>query len=103
MLVTIQHVLAHIPKAELWPFLIGFPFNLRVLYFLQVELRHLDGGAPNRQETMNQLDRFQMRFDQMSNGRGQPALRLSSIEQPTRPIAGFAIPPRTAELTTRGK
>jgi hypothetical protein len=67
----------------------GFPFNLRMLYSLQVELRYLDGGSPNRQETMNQPDRFQMRFDQMPNGKGKPALRLSSVEQPTRTIPGF--------------
>jgi hypothetical protein len=81
----------------------GFPLNLRRLYSLQVELRSLDGGSPNRQETMNQPDRFQMRFDQMPNGKGKSALRLSLVEQPVRPIPGSAIPPRTAKLTASSK
>src|SRR5690349_11429371 len=69
-----------------------------MLYFLQVELCHLDGDSPNRQEMMKLLDRFQMCFDQMSNGGSQPALRFSSIEKSARPIPSFAIPPRTAKL-----
>src|SRR5260370_40695937 len=67
----------------------GFPFNLRMLYSLQVELRYLDGGSPNRRATMNQPARFHMRFEQMPNRKGKPGLRLSSVEQPTGTVTGF--------------
>jgi len=48
MLIAKQHVLADIPEAELWSFLILFPLNCRILDLLQVELGHLNDGLAHR-------------------------------------------------------
>src|SRR5258708_39268350 len=70
----------------------GFPFNLRMLYSLQVELRYLDGGSPNRRGTMNHPARVQEGFVQMPHGKGKPALRRSSGEQPQKTGTGYRFP-----------
>ena len=99
MLVTPEHILAGIKEAQLWTFLIVFPFNFRVGKLLKIELSRLDDRLAHWQNLVNQPHGFEMHRDFVFDGRGKPALRLFSIEKPASPIPGFALPPRMAKLS----
>src|ERR1700719_4495386 len=101
MLVTTQHILAGVKETQLRALLVLHSLNIGVLDFLKVELRHFDGGFPNRQNAVNHLDGFQMSVYPMLNGGGKPALWLSSIKEPLLTVARFAVPSGPAILPAR--
>src|SRR6266851_378954 len=98
-----KDIFPDIPEALLWPLLILSTLYLRVLDLLNVELCHLDSGATDWQDRVNQPDRFQMTINRVLHSRGQPAIRLFSIKKSTGPIARFSAPPCTAKLTACGE
>lgn len=68
-----KDVFPGIPEAELWTVLVVLARDLRVAYFLDVELCHLDGCPTHRQELVNQTDRFQMSFHFVLHRGREPA------------------------------
>src|SRR5579883_2089754 len=101
--VSCQHIFPDIPETELWPFLVGFAFDGRVLQLLKIKLSHLNDGPTNGQEPMNHLNGFQMRVYPMLNGRGQPPFRLASVQKTCWPVPCFSVSPDTTKLLTSGK
>ncbi len=82
-----KDIFPDIPEALLWPLLILSTLYLRVLDLLNVELCHLDGGATDWQDLVNQPDRFQMSINRVLHRRGKPAIGLFSMKKSTGPIA----------------
>jgi len=58
-----QYVLSHIPETQLRSLLVLLPLNLWVTYLLKIKLRHLKRRPANRQDPVNQADRFEMTSD----------------------------------------
>src|SRR5437660_9282234 len=93
-----QHILTHIPEAQLWALLVLDAFNLRVFDLLQIELCNLNRRSAHGEDSMDQPNGFQMRLDLVLYRRGKPALWFLSIEEPAHSVARFATSSGPAEL-----
>src|SRR6266566_4430776 len=103
MTISRQNILTDIPEAELWTFLVRLALYLRVLYLLNIKLRHLNRQTTNGQEAMNQADRFHLALNFVLNRRCQPALRFVSVQEFCLAIACLPLSSRTTKLPPRGK
>src|SRR5437764_12639037 len=79
MPVSPQHIFPDIPEAKLWPLLIRFPRNLRMVDLLDIKLCRLDRGLAHRQELMQAFDRLKMHIDFVLGRMGLPALLHPSM------------------------
>lgn len=103
MMVSGEHIFAHIPEAKLWPLLVRHPFNLWMSDLLNIELRDLNGGLAYWQDSVNQLDRLEVSIDPMLDRRCKPPFWFSTMEEPRLSIARFSTPACSTKLTTRGE
>src|SRR5436305_11249755 len=87
MPITEQHILAHIPEAELWPFLIRLTRNVRIAYSLKIELSNLNRCSAHWQNLVSEANDLQMGIDLVSHRRSKPALRFPSVEKPCLAVA----------------
>src|SRR5437660_11377454 len=93
-----QHILTHIPEAQLWALLVLDAFNLRVFDLLQIELCNLNRRSAHGEDSMDQPNGVQMRLDLVLYRRRKPALWLLSIEEPAHSVARFATSCGPADL-----
>jgi hypothetical protein len=81
-----QHILAHVPKVELFSLLILCALYFWVLDFLYVERRYLDYDFTYRQYGAYPFDKFQVALYLMPNTRRKPPFRFLSVAEPRLPI-----------------
>ena len=103
MLVSPQHIFPDIPEAKLWPLLILFPCNLRMLDLLEIKLCHLNRRLADRQEVMHPFDRLEMHIDFVLDRRSKPSLRSPSMVKASFAVSGFPVTPGPSKLPTSGQ
>jgi len=103
MPITKEHILPHIPEAQLWAFLIRFALDLRMAELLKIKLRDFDNGSANGQELVNEPDYVEMAVNRVLHRRSEPSFRLRSVEEPCLSVAGLPLSSCLSELTTCSK